>query len=263
VCQIDAETSIQPSTQPVFLEVTHNESSPPEYPAMKVLTALVAIALPLQAFAHLTWIDAGKTSLGLSTGHNFPAKEITVKGEYVESIQCIGDNAVAFNLQFDDQSIRYAYPETTQNCVARLKTSQIELSPAQGVAHLEENKAGKLLIEKARASPSFSEKYFKLSQMRPVEIGSPLYNPDVAQFVHRPGDAKHIYVYRNGMPLPGLSIGLEYPETPITLWSTTNAEGKVTLLLQPKSKALLRTLISQTTDTGFESQFLSVTLNPQ
>ena len=231
---------------------------------MKLLFSIVVLSLPVQALAHLTWIDAGKNSMGLSTGHNFPAKEIPVKGEYVESIRCLGTDVVAFELQFDQKTVRYPYPEKTVNCVAKLKTTQIELSSAQGVAHFEENKVSKLLVDKARINKRFSEEYFKLSQIKPVEIGSLLYNPDVAQFVYKPGELSHnIYVYKNGMPLAGLPVGLEYPETPITLWSNTDNQGKVTLLLQPKSKALLRTLISEEVDKGFKSQFLSVTLSPK
>lgn len=234
-----------------------------EYLAVKILTALIALSIPMNAFAHLTWIEAGQQSMGLSTGHNFPAKEITVKGEYVESIRCIGESKAVFDVQFDSKSIRYPYPQNTLNCVARLKTSLIELSPAGGVKHFEENKVNKLLVEKARTSTSFQEEYFKLSQIKPVEIDSPLYNSDVAQFVHKPGDKENIFLYRNGAPLAGLPVGLEYPETPITLWSSTDTDGKVKLVLQPKSKALLRTLISEENGTGFKSQFLSVTLNPQ
>ncbi|WP_413766602.1 hypothetical protein, partial [Vibrio vulnificus] len=78
------------------------------------------------------WIDVGEQSLGLSTGHNFPAKEITVKGEYVDSVRCVGGDGEVFGLPFNDNSIRYTYKERPANCLAILKTSQIELSPRQG-----------------------------------------------------------------------------------------------------------------------------------
>lgn len=230
---------------------------------MKTFSVLIALCLPVSAFAHLTWIDTGRDTLSLSTGHNFPAKEISVKGEYVEFVRCANTQGSAFDLKYDNKSIRYPYPENTQNCVARLKTSLIELSSAQGVAHFEENKVSKLLVEKARRGKTFNEEYFKLSQIHPILIDSALYNPDVAQFVQKPGENNHIYIYKNGRPLAGLPVGLEYPETPITLWSNTDEEGKVTLLLQPKSKALLRTLVSEENGSGFRSQFLSVTLNPK
>ncbi len=230
---------------------------------MKILSALIALTVPVSAFAHLTWIEAGQANLSLSTGHNFPAKEIAVKGQYVESVRCVALQGEAFELKFDKKSTRYPYPDNTQNCVARLKTSLIELSTAQGVAHLEENKVDTLLVDKARRSKTFQEEYFKLSQIKPIEIGSPLYNSELAQFVHKPGDTDNIFLYRNGAPLAGVSVGLEYPETPITLWSNTDTDGKVKLLLQPKSKALLRTLISEESGNGFKSQFLSVTLNPR
>lgn len=230
---------------------------------MKILSALIALTVPVSAFAHLTWIEAGQANLSLSTGHNFPAKEIAVKGQYVESVRCVSPEGKAFELKFDKKSTRYPYPDNTQNCLARLKTSLIELSTAQGVAHFEENKVSKSLIEKARLNKTFTEEYFKLSQIRLILIDSALYNPDVAQFVQKPGENNHIYIYKNGRPLAGLPVGLEYPETPITLWSNTDDEGKVTLLLQPKSKALLRTLVTEENGAGFRSQFLSVTLNPK
>ena len=119
------------------------------------------------------------------------------------------------------------------------------------------------LIDQVRAKQKFEEVYFKLAQIKPVLVGDPLYNKDIAQFVSKPDDPKTIYVYKNGEPVPNLPVGLEYPETPITLWSNTDAEGKVKLILQPTSKALLRTLITEQNGTGYKSQFLSVILEPQ
>lgn len=230
---------------------------------LKKLIALLFISTSVPAMAHLTWIDAGQQSMGLSTGHNFPAKEITVKGEYVKSVMCIGTDGNMFNLPFDDNSIRYVYPQRPSNCLATLKTSQIELSPRQGAQHFEENKVDKALVNKVLKSEKFIEEYFKAAQIKPIEKNSGLYNPDIAQFVTMPGDDSTVYVYKNGAPVPNLPVGLEYPETPITLWSNTDAEGKVTLLLQPTSKALLRALITQQVDSGYTSQFLSVILDPE
>lgn len=230
---------------------------------IKKVIALFFISTAAPAMAHLTWIDAGVQSLGLSTGHNFPAKEITVTGEYVESIQCVGDQQITFALPFQSDSIRYIYPQKPVNCVARLKTSLIELSPRQGAQHFSENKVSKALVDKVLSSEKFKEKYFKLAQIKPIEIGSPLYNADVAQFVRKADDAQTIYVYRNGAPVANLPVGLEYPETPITLWSNTDSEGRVKLLLQPTTKALLRALITDEDGTNYKSQFLSVTLDPK
>jgi hypothetical protein len=230
---------------------------------LKKLIALFFISTTAPAMAHLTWIEAGEQSLGLSTGHNFPAKEITVKGEYVQTIRCTTMVGELFELGFDAQSIRYVYPKKPANCVAQLKTTLIELTPAQGVQHFSENKVSKTLIDQVRAKQKFEEVYFKLAQIKPVLVGDPLYNKDIAQFVSKPDDPKTIYVYKNGEPVPNLPVGLEYPETPITLWSNTDAEGKVKLILQPTSKALLRTLITEQNGTGYKSQFLSVILEPQ
>lgn len=230
---------------------------------IKKVIALFFISATAPAMAHLTWIDAGVQSMGLSTGHNFPAKEITVKGEYVESIQCVDAAQNIFNLPFKNNSIRYLYPQKPSNCVAKLNTSLIELSPTQGAQHFAENKVNKALVEEVRNSKKFEEEYFKLAQMKTIEIDSPLYNKEVAQFVSKPDDPESIYVYKNGKPLAEQPVGLEYPETPITLWSNTDAEGKVKLLLQPTSKALLRTLITETNGVKYKSQFLSVILNPQ
>lgn len=230
---------------------------------IKKLIALYFISAAAPAMAHLTWIDVGEQSMGLSTGHNFPAKEITVKGEYVQSIQCMDASQNVFNLAFDPKSIRYIYPQKPVNCVAQLKTSLIELSPRQGVQHFEESKVSKSLIDKVRASKKFEEEYFKLAQIKPILIDSALYNSNVAQFVVKANDPESIYVYRNGKPLGNQPVGLEYPETPVTLWSNTDDNGKVTLLLQPKSRALLRTLVTQDHGDFYKSQFLSVILEPQ
>ncbi|HEX4856228.1 MAG TPA: hypothetical protein VFV28_05410 [Limnobacter sp.] len=228
----------------------------------KHVSATLLLTLPLQAFAHLTWIDSGKQSIGLSTGHNFPAKEITVKGEYVDFIQCKGEQRGVFQLAFNKDSMRYSFPEKPQNCLARLKTSLIELTPAQGVQHFQENKVKQDLIDKAKAVPVFREEYFKLAQLAPVEIGSALYRPELAQFVYKPGEPDTLYVYQSDQPVAGLPVGLEYPETPITLWSNTDTDGKVKLLMKPRSKALLRTLVVEDGD-PFKSQFLSVILEPR
>jgi hypothetical protein len=230
---------------------------------IKKLIALYFISAAAPAMAHLTWIDAGEQSMGLSTGHNFPAKELTVKGEYVQSIRCMDASQNVFDLAFDAKSIRYIYPQKPVNCVAQLKTSLIELSPRQGVQHFEESKVSKTLIDKVRGSKKFEEEYFKLAQIKPILIDSPLYNTNIAQFLIKENDPESIYVYKNGKPLGNQPVGLEYPETPVTLWSETDADGKVKLLLQPTSKALLRTLITEENGLQYKSQFLSVILDPQ
>ena len=229
---------------------------------LKKLIALLFISTSAPAMAHLTWIDAGEQSMGLSTGHNFPAKEITVKGEYVETVRCIGADNTVFDVPFDDNSIRYVYKERPANCLAILKTSLIELSPRQGAQHFDENKVDKTLVNKVLKSGKFSEEYFKAAQIKPIEKDAALYNPDIAQFITLPGDASTIYVYKNGQPLANLPVGLEYPETPVTLWSKTDSTGKVTLLLQPRSKALLRALTTEEAGDAYKSQFLSVILEP-
>ncbi|WP_421832371.1 hypothetical protein [Limnobacter sp.] len=234
-----------------------------EVPVLKKLIALLFVSASAPALAHLTWIDVGEQSLGLSTGHNFPAKEITVKGEYVDSVRCVGDDDNVFDLPFNDKSIRYVYKKRPTNCLAILKTSQIELSPRQGAQHFDENKVDKVLVNKVLNSDKFSEEYFKAAQIKPVEKDGHLYNPDIAQFVTLPGDSSTIYVYKNGKPLAQLPVGLEYPETPVTLWSKTDSSGKVTLLLQPKGKALVRTLITKEIGNAYKSQFLSVILNDE
>ena len=230
---------------------------------LKKLIALLFISTSAPAMAHLTWIDAGQQSMGLSTGHNFPAKEITVKGEYVESVRCTGITGQVFDVPFDDNSIRYVYKERPSNCLAILKTSLIELSPRQGAQHFDENKVDKTLVSKVLQSEKFSEEYFKAAQIKPIEKDSDLYNPDIAQFVTLPGDNSTIYVYKNNAPLAGLPVGLEYPETPVTLWSKTDSAGKITLLLQPQGKALLRALTTEEMGSAYRSQFLSVILNGQ
>jgi len=230
---------------------------------LKKLIGMLFISAGAPAMAHLTWIDAGQQSMGLSTGHNFPAKEITVTGEYVESVRCVGADNQLFDIPFEPDSIRYVYKQRPINCLATLKTSLIELSPRQGAQHFEENKVDKNLVTKVLNSEKFSEKYFKAAQLKPILIDSALYNPNIAQFVHLPGQGDEIYVYKNNKPLEGLPVGLEYPETPITLWSKTDGSGKVTLLLQPKGEALLRALTTEEAGDAYKSQFLSVILEPR
>lgn len=230
---------------------------------LKKLIALLFISTSAPAMAHLTWIDAGQQSMGLSTGHNFPTKEITVKGEYVKSVRCVSGDKEVFDVPFEDNSFRYVYPMRPANCLAILKTSQIELSPRLGAQHFDENKVDKALVNKVLKSEKFSEEYFKAAQMKPVEKGGALYKPEIAQFVTLPGDASTIYVYKNDQPLANLPVGLEYPETPVTLWSKTDSTGKVTLLLQPSSKALLRALTTEEMGPAYKSQFLSVILEPR
>ncbi len=228
----------------------------------KPAIALFFIGVCAPAFAHLTWVEQGQQSMGLSTGHHFPAKELTVTGRYVESITCEDMAANTFALEFNDRSIRYPYSEQPNNCVAVLKATQIELTPRQGVQHLEESKAGADLIAKAKQSSAFLEQYFKVAQMKPVEFTGPLYNPDMALFVTKADTPNAIYLYRNGKPLAGVSVGLEYPEAPVTLWSSTQADGEVKLLLRPNGKALLRALVVEHAGLQFESQFVSVLLSP-
>lgn len=230
---------------------------------LKKLITLLFVSASAPALAHLTWIDVGEQSLGLSTGHNFPAKEITVKGEYVDSVTCIGNDGKLFGLPFNNNSIRYVYKERPLNCLAILKTTLIELSPRQGAQHFDENKVNKILVDKVLKSEKFNEEYFKAAQMKPIEIDSDLYRPDIAQFITLPGDTSTIYAYKNGQPVAQLPVGLEYPETPVTLWSKTDSSGKVTLLLQPQGKALLRALITEEKGSAYTSQFLSVILNSQ
>ncbi|MCR2747646.1 hypothetical protein [Limnobacter parvus] len=230
---------------------------------LKKLIALLFISTSAPAMAHLTWIEPGQQSMGLSTGHNFPAKEITVKGQYVDAVRCVDAQGEIFNLAFDENSIRYVYKERPTNCLATLKTSLIELSPRQGAQHFEENKVDKALVNKVLGSEKFNEEYFKTAQIQPIKIDSALYNPAIAQFVSLPGDSDNIYVYKNGQAVPDLPVGLEYPETPITLWSKTDATGKVTLLLQPRGEALLRALTTEENGTAYKSQFLSVILNAE
>ena len=229
---------------------------------LKPAIALFFIGVCAPASAHLTWVEQGQQSMGLSTGHHFPAKELTVTGKYVESITCEDKAANTFALEFNERSIRYPYAEQPSNCVAVLKTTQIELTPRQGVQHFEESKASAELIAKAKQSSTFLEEYFKVAQMKPVELTGPLYNPNMAQFVTKEDKPDTIYLYRNGKPLAGVSVGLEYPEAPVTLWSSTQSDGEIKLLLRPTGKALLRTLVVVDAGQQFESQFVSVILNP-
>lgn len=225
---------------------------------LKNLSFCFCVALPVSAFAHLTWIDAKEDHLTLSTGHNFPSREITVTGQYVESITCTTLENLPRTLAFKPDSSRYVFDFKPDNCLAILNTTQIELTPKQGAAHLAENKADKTLVNKARQGLQFKETYFKSAQLQPIELNSALYNTKIAQFVFMPGNPETIYIYKDGKPLAGLSVGLEYPQTPITLWSKTGPDGKVTLLLKPKTDALLRALLAEENGEEFKSQFLSV-----
>ena len=145
---------------------------------LKKLIGLLFVSASAPAMAHLTWIDVGQQSLGLSTGHNFPAKEITVKGEYVDSVRCVGSDGEAFRLPFTDNSIRYVYKERPANCIAILKTSQIELSPRQGAQHFDENKVElnplkKTVICTTRNLPNSSRCQATLPQFMFTKMASP------------------------------------------------------------------------------------------
>lgn len=227
----------------------------------KSTTLGVLLVIPISAMAHLTWVSPEAGYLKLSTGHHFPTQELEVVGQYIDRIQCQFEPLGVKALATPSDSAHFSLPSPPENCLAQLKATQITLTTKQGVQHLSENKVDPALVNKAKRNEQFIENYFKSAQLKVIQIDSPLYQPDIAQFVSKPNSGDDVYLFRNGSPLAGVSVGLEHPQIPITLWSKTDTNGKVKLLLKPQGPALLRALITEDKGDSFSSQFVSVLID--
>ncbi|HEX4917239.1 MAG TPA: hypothetical protein VFV43_05025 [Limnobacter sp.] len=213
------------------------------------------------AQAHLTWIEMGESIVGLATGHHYPGKEISVTGEYVSEIACQWKDKTE-KLKFDAGSIRYRTDTKPLNCVAQLKTTQIELGEASALTHLRETRAPAQYAEKVKKTKRFVETYFKTTQFRPIAIGSPLYKAEVAQFVQSPSNPDELLLYRNGKPIVGQPVGLDMPDSPVTLWASTDDQGRIQFPFRVTSESLLHTLVIEDRGEIFSSQFVTLIVAP-
>ncbi|HEX4842930.1 MAG TPA: hypothetical protein VFV57_04610 [Limnobacter sp.] len=223
--------------------------------------ALSMVMASAPAHAHLTWIEMGESVVGLATGHHYPSKELTVTGEYVSEIACEWMQRTE-KLKFDAQSIRFRTNTKPLNCAAQLKTTQIELGENAALTHLRETKAPSQFIEKVKNTKRFVEIYFKTAQFRPITIGSSLYREEIAQFVQTPNAKDDLRLYRNGKPIVGQPVGLDIPNSPITLWTHTDDLGRVQFPVKITSESLLHTLVIEDQGEIFASQFVTLIASP-
>lgn len=231
------------------------------YVGQLCLLAVAGVYSPA-ALAHLTWLELDETELRLTTGHNYPTREIQVAGRFVEKIVCKADGVLE-QLEFARNSRSFAFKVNPNNCLAELQTSTINLSVAQGLAHFEESKAPKDLIERLRGQTRFDERYKKTAQLKPIQIGSALYREDLVQFVLKPGDNDSLYLYRDGKPLAAQAVGLSAPGLPFAVWSSSDATGRVEFAIQPDTPALVHATVIQAQGDAYETQFVSLLYTPK
>lgn len=247
---------------------------------------LAGSVLASAAHAHDTWFEPqtgtaadAQPVLALGTGTRFPRQEFTVPRQQVQASGCMarGGREVALQHVADEPTLwlRPAAPGPL-SCWARLVPLELEINDATVEIYLDEIRALPAVRERWAALRArgvrWHETYVKHTR---IELGArpagdtPLVAPSLGVDVLleartrplRAGDTLRAQLLRQGQPLAGLPVELQNDLSPLGLWRSTDAEGRIEVTVPLAARWLLRGVDlrpSATQPEHWDSDFISL-----
>lgn len=260
---------------------------PPRRATARALLTLALASGGVQA--HDTWFEpqAGSGAetrpvLALGTGTRFPRQEFTVPRQQVQGSGCVapGGREVALQHVADEPTLwlRPAAPGAL-SCWTRLVPLELEIDDATVEIYLDEVRAVPAVRERWAALRArgvrWHETYVKHTR---IELGTTQAGAGTTATATAPGlgvdvllqgragplragDTLRAQVLRNGRPLVGLPVELQNDLSPLGLWRSTDAEGRIEVRLPLATRWLLRGVElrpSSTRPDSWESDFISL-----
>jgi hypothetical protein len=246
---------------------------------MRRLLTTLACCAAVAAQAHDTWFTPlpatarGQWVLALGTGTLYPAYEVPVAAAQIAGSGCVGDGVRetplrdAGELSFDGlrqwltappalllRTGRPVSPAATASCWAQLVPIDIGIDNPIVDIYLDEIHAPPSVRERWAALKArgvrWQETYVKHAR---IEIdgegaGSTAALPGLGmdariETTPRPlsaGDTVRFQVLRDGLPLAGFAVQLRSDLSPVGIWRSTDAEGRVEVVLPLAGRWILR-----------------------
>lgn len=232
---------------------------------------LIALALAAgPAAAHDTWFvpqpptDRGELVLALGTGTMYPALELPVLPQQIASGGCRGEGVNERSLRRAGERSNALLLRTPRpvpagvglSCWAQLVPIDIEIDDATVEVYLKEIAAPPAVRERWAALKArgvrWQETYVKHARIeldgsgaaatsaQPVEGLGLDVRLETPERPLKAGAKARFQVLRDGRPLAGLPVELRSDLSPIGIWRTTDAEGRVELVLPLAARWILR-----------------------
>jgi hypothetical protein len=236
---------------------------------------LLGAALAGPALAHDTWFvpkattDRGERLFALGTGTMFPQQDVPVSLKQLQSSGCRGEGQRAAPMRWVADApaalmLRSARPvplAVALTCWAQLIPIDIEIDDPTVEIYLKEINALPAVRERWESLRArgirWQESYVKHARIEVDGEGAPAAAAAAAgaapieglgmdlrletpQRPLRAGDTLRFQLLRDGKPLAGLPLELRSDLSPIGLWRTTDAEGRVELAVPLAGRWLLR-----------------------
>lgn len=234
-----------------------------------VLRALsgLAVALPLVAAAHDTWLETreappGRVELALTTGELFPTAQTAVAARSLVDRGCLSSSGRRVPLQAAAASptaltLRAAVPAqggTIGQCWVQTEAFDVEVPQNLVATYLREIAAPedvrRTWAEHVRHGLPWQERYTKHAR---ISLGEPQDSAPVANATPmaldividtarpwRAGEALHFQMLRDGLPLAGQAVELRGEASRFGLWRRTDAEGRASVPVPFPGRWVLR-----------------------
>jgi hypothetical protein len=233
-----------------------------------VLAGLILAASPVRA--HDTWFTPqpptvrGQWVLALGTGTSFPAYEVPVAARQVDRSGCVGPavREVPLREAGDGAAVpalllrtgRPVSPVAAASCWAQLVPIDIAIDNPIVDIYLDEIQALPAVRERWAALKArgvrWQETYVKHARIEFDGEGGaaatgalPEFGLDARIASPRPlraGSTVRLQVLRDGRPLAGLPVQLRTELSPLGVWRTTDAEGRLEAVLPLAGRWILR-----------------------
>ncbi len=233
-----------------------------------LLLALLMAAGP--AAAHDTWFvpqpptDRGEALFALGTGNQFPRLELPVLPQQVAGGGCRGDGVAERSLRRagerpDALLLRTPRPVpggVGLSCWVQLVPIEIEIDDATVEVYLKEVAAPPAVRERWAAQKArglrWRETYVKHARIETAGAGVAAHSATAVEGLGldarienperplRAGTPLRVQVLRDGRPLAGLPVEFRSDLSPVGIWRTTDADGRVELVLPLAARWILR-----------------------
>lgn len=266
---------------------------------MRALLTALAGCLALTAQAHDSWFTPlppsarGQLVLGLGTGTTFPAYEVPVALQQVEHSGCLGEGVREIPLReagADGTALpvlalrtgRPLSPAASFSCWAQLVPIPIEIDDPTVDIYLDEIHALPAVRERWAALKArgrrWQESYVKHARIEFVgeasDAGPTAALPGLGMDARientqrplRAGDTLRVQVLRAGRPLAGLPLQLRSDLSPLGIWRSSDAEGRIEAVLPLAARWILRGVDLRPAADGSErwdSRFLTLAFEVQ
>jgi hypothetical protein len=252
-------------------------------------TSLIAAALLLAcapAAAHDTWFDLQPRAAGaavlltLGTGDIFPKQQSRVPPRQLAGSGCLGDGVPAEALQPADGSASVLRTPLAADqggsCWAELLPTDIELDDATVEIYLKEIAPSPAMRERWAALKArgvrWRERYAKSARIEVPGRGAaaasaqPVAGLGLDLRIENPerplrvGQPIRFQLLRDGQPLAGQALELLNELSPVGLWRSTDAQGRLEVTLPLAARWMLRgTELRPAGTDGWDSRFVTLT----